>query len=346
MSIKEIYIYGVVPNFYGTTQFQSLENSGVYAITFQNISAIVSDRESTHLNYYNRESLGYLLVHHQKTIEELQSKGFLMIIPMRLGTIVNSKEEVNKILSNGYGLIIETLKKIEYLTEIDLVVTWANFTEVLQGIAELEDVKELKNDIMKDNGLITKVDQVKMGLFVKEKFDKKNKATELKILDALSPLGLDITMNEVMNDEMVTNSAFLINRNKQEKFEQAIDQLDEEYNNTLNFKLIGPLPCYSFYTLEVQELNPEKVEQAKEELKLGVETSESEIKKAYLGKAKLFHPDAHLKNDDEENFNRINKAYHTLIDYSVAVRQSSKEDLISLAKEKVLDNLILVKIKE
>ena len=251
----------VVPNFYGTTQFQSLENSGVYAITFQNISAIVSDRESTHLNYYNRESLGYLLVHHQKTIEELQSKGFLMIIPMRLGTIVNSKEEVNKILSNGYGLIIETLKKIEYLTEIDLVVTWANFTEVLQGIAELEDVKELKNDIMKDNGLITKVDQVKMGLFVKEKLDKKNKATELKILDALSPLGLDITMNEVMNDEMVTNSAFLINRNKQEKFEQAIDQLDEEYNNTLNFKLIGPLPCYSFYTLEVQELNPEKVEQ-------------------------------------------------------------------------------------
>jgi len=346
MSIKEIYIYGVVPNFYGTTQFQSLENSGVYAITFQNISAIVSDRESTHLDYYNRESLGYLLVHHQKTIEELQSKGFLMIIPMRLGTIVNSKEEVNKILSNGYGLIIETLKKIEYLTEIDLVVTWANFTEVLQGIAELEDVKELKNDIMKDNGLITKVDQVKMGLFVKEKLDKKNKATELKILDALSPLGLDITMNEVMNDEMVTNSAFLINRNKQEKFEQAIDQLDEEYNNTLNFKLIGPLPCYSFYTLEVQELNPEKVEQAKEELKLGVETSESEIKKAYLGKAKLFHPDAQLKNDDEENFNRINKAYHTLIDYSVAVRQSSKEDLISLAKEKVLDNLILVKIKE
>ena len=134
--------------------------------------------------------------------------------------------------------------------------------------------------------------------------------------------------------------------NKQEKFEQAIDQLDEEYNNTLNFKLIGPLPCYSFYTLEVQELNPERVEQAKEELKLGVETSESEIKKAYLGKAKLFHPDAQLKNDDEENFNRINKAYHTLIDYSVAVRQSSKEDLISLAKEKVLDNLILVKIKE
>lgn len=346
MPTKGIYLYGIVPNFYGTTQFQSIENSGVYAITFNNISAIVSERDSTHLDYYDRESLGYLLVHHQKTIEELQNKGFTMIIPMRLGTIVGSKEEVIKILANGYDLIIDILKKIEYLTEIDLVVTWANFTDVLQGIAELEDVKKLKNDIMKDNGLITKVDQVKMGLILKEKIDEKNKVTELKILDELSPFGLDITMHEVMNDEMVTNSAFLINRNKQEKFEQAIDHLNEEYNNTLNFKLVGPLPCYSFYTIEVQELNPEKVEQAKEELELGIETSESEIKKAYLEKAKLFHPDAHLKNNDEENFNRINKAYHTLIDYSALVRQSSKEGLISLAKEKVLDNLILVKIKE
>ena len=169
---KRIYIYGVVPNFYGTTQFQLLENSGVYAITFNNISAIVSESDGTHIEHLDRESLGYLLVHHQKTIEELQNKGFTMIIPMKLGTIVDSKDDVIKILSNGYGLIIETLKKIEYLTEIDMVVTWANFADVLKGIAQLEDVKELKKDIMKDNGVITKIDQVKMGLFLKEKIDQ------------------------------------------------------------------------------------------------------------------------------------------------------------------------------
>ena len=149
-----------------------------------------------------------------------------------------------------------------------------------------------------------------------------------------------------MNDEMVANSAFLINRNKYKKFEQAIDQLDEEYKGLLNFKLVGPLPCYSFYTIEVKELNPEHVIKAKIELGLREETSESEIKKAYLKKAKLFHPDTNLEKVDEENFNKINKAYHTLLDYSAVARQSSKEDLISLAKEKVKENLILVKIKE
>ncbi|MFH1295855.1 MAG: J domain-containing protein, partial [Bacteroidota bacterium] len=86
--------------------------------------------------------------------------------------------------------------------------------------------------------------------------------------------------------------------------------------------------------------------QAKNELGLKEEVSEDEIKKAYLEKAKEFHPDACLNNVDKENFNRIHNAYHTLLDYSAGVRQSSKEGNIFLSKEKVLENLILVKIKE
>ena len=345
MSTKGIYIYGIVPNFYGTTQFQTLENSGVYAITFENISAIVSDRESVHLDSLDRESLGYLLVHHQKTIEELQVKGFTMIIPMRLGTIAGSKEEVIRILNNGHDLIIDTLKKIEYLTELDLVVTWPDFPAILKGIAELPDVIEMKNEMMKNN-IITKVDQYKMGLFVQEKLEVKNKDIEINILDGLSQFGLDIKMHSVMNDEMIVNAAFLLNRTKQEKFEQAIDKLDAEYDGALNFKLVGPLPCYSFYTLEVKDLNPDHIEKARKELGLKEKATENEIKKAYFEKAKLFHPDNNQNNDDSEKFNMILNAYHTMLDYSAAVRQSSREEIISLTKETVIENLTLVKIKE
>lgn len=124
-----------------------------------------------------------------------------------------------------------------------------------------------------------------------------------------------------------------------------IEQLDDEYPGSFNFKLVGPLPCYSFYTIEVIEMNSDLVALAKNELGLTGETSESEIKKAYLGKAKFFHPDVHLDNSDEVNFDKVNKAYHTLLDYAAAVRQSSKQDIISLVKEQVTENLILVKIK-
>jgi hypothetical protein len=346
METKGIYIYGIVPNFYGTTQFQSLENSGVYPITFQNISAIVSDRESADLGSIDRESLGHLLVHHQKTIEELMLKGFHMFIPMRLGTIAGSKEEVIKILANGHELMIETLNKIEYLSEIDLAVTWTDFSGTLKFIANHPEIISLKNHILKNIDKISQIDQVKVGILVHEKLDEKNKMVELKILDALASCSLDIKTHQVMNDQMITNSAFLFNRKNKEKFEQVINELDEEYDGKLNFKLVGPLPCYSFYTLEVKELDPDLVEEARKELGMKETTTESEIRKAYLEKAKICHPDNSLDNGDTKKFLMVQNCYHTLLDYSAAVRQSSKEGFISLAKEKVIENRVLVKIKE
>ncbi len=149
-----------------------------------------------------------------------------------------------------------------------------------------------------------------------------------------------------MNDQMVTNSAFLMNRNQKDKFEQIIEKLDEELDGLLNFKLVGPLPCYSFYTIEVKDLDLEYLMKAKTELGLREEITESEIKKAYLEKARILHPDTSQLEGNDEDFNRINKAYRSMLEYASAVRQSSKDDSIILTKEMMIKNLILVKIKE
>src|SRR5664279_1385987 len=97
-----IYIYGIVPNFYGAEHFRSLEKAGVYAIPLQNISAIVSDKEMTTINFSDRKSLAQQMMLHRKTIEEVANMGFPMILPMRLGTFVHAKDEVLTILAKGY----------------------------------------------------------------------------------------------------------------------------------------------------------------------------------------------------------------------------------------------------
>jgi len=346
MKTKGIYIYGIIPNFYSAEMFRSLVNTGIYTIAYQNISAIVSDRENASFNFLDREALGHLLVDHQKTIEDLTEKGFNMLIPMRLGTIVNSKDEVFKILSNGHDLIVDTLNKIEHLTEIDLAVTWADFTATVKEVANHPEIVAMKEDILKKGDAISQIDQVKIGMLLEEKIKEKNKTVELDILNALSTFCTDIKMHEVMNDQMITNSAFLLKRNKKEKFEEVLDQLDEEYKGMLNFKMVGPLPCYSFYTIEVKELNPEHVSQAKKELGLSETTSEAEIKKAYQEKAKEFHPDVNQGNGSVDHFNRIKKAYQTLLEYLEAANFASKENAISTTNGKAIENLILVKIKE
>ena len=173
MPTKRIYIYGVMPNFYSPDMFRTFEDSGIYAIPFQNISAVVSDNDDEEIDYANREELGMLLVHHQETIESLQSKGFNMFIPMKLGTIVGTKDDVVKLLAKGYDLIFETLKKVEFLTEIDIAVTWANFGAVIQEVAGHPEIVALKEEILKKSDSLSQLDQVKVGMLIKEKLTEK-----------------------------------------------------------------------------------------------------------------------------------------------------------------------------
>ena len=62
---------------------------------------------------------------------------------------------------------------------------------------------------------------------------------------------------------MICNIAFLIAKDKKEEFELALEQLDKEYTGLINFKLVGPLPPYSFATFEIKKLTPAEIAYAK-----------------------------------------------------------------------------------
>ena len=346
MSTKGIYIYGIIPNFYNADMLGSFENLDVYTIPYQKISAIVSDREKVIFDNPDREALGHLLVDHQRTIEELMVKGFNMLIPMQLGTIVNSRNDVYNILANGHDLMVDSLNKILNLTEIDLVVTWDDFIGSIPEIAADPEITAMKEEIMAKSDAISQLDQVKIGMLMEEKIKERNTRIELDILEALSASTIDIKMHEVMNVQMIINSAFLVSRSKREKFEQVIDKLDEKYNGMLKFKLVGPLPCYSFYTLEVKELDKNQVLLAREKLGVDEISSDAEIKRAFQEKAKEYHPDVNQSVGNEDHFNQIKKAYRTLIEYSEVLRRSLNEQMMVQTKENEIGNLILVKIKE
>ncbi len=346
MDKKGIYIYGIIPNFYHADQFIKLENMGVYTISFQKISAIVSDMKVVDYTQLNKESLAKLLINHQKTIEGIMDMGFSIIVPIRIGTFMNNDSDVKSILKKGYSLIMEVMDKINDHFEVDIATTWADFNKVLQDISTLPTVNELKQNLLKKGENVTRSDQLKLGAFVKELLDKKKESYAYKINSSLLPFTFDTRYNEVMNDEMISNNAYMINKNMQSGFDKTIDQLDEVFGGELNFKYIGPLPCYSFYTIEIKELPFELIEMAKNELELCEYATEKDIKLAYLKKAKIHHPDKSLNKHSRNNkFKRINKAYKTLLDYSMAVKQSSNEEIFYFNKEKISENSSFVKLQ-
>lgn len=346
METNQLYLYGITHNYYDPGQFIELKKLGFQVIQYEKISAIVAEKEYVSLEQTGKETLARLLIDHQKVLESLMEMGFSVLIPMKLGTYSKNKTEVRRILEIGYTLCLEILEKVGNMLEIDIAATWANFSKVLEMVVVDPEVIDFREKLMlKSNGIST-TDRIQIGKLVKDKLDKKGAQMKQQIVERLGIHCKDVKKHELMNDEMVANVAFLLNKAKVGSFEKTLDQLDKESNGELNFKFVGPLPCYSFYTLEVVELNFAQIELAKNELGLQKQASAKEIKQAYFKKVKLAHPDMNSGDEDKVYFNSVNNAYRTITNYMQMVRQSSTDDLFYFTEKQVNENSMLVKIKE
>lgn len=340
------YLYGITNSFYAPAQFIELEKMGLDVVQHEKILAVVEKRTHISLTHANKEMLARLLLSHQRTLEKLMEAGFSMLIPVRLGTWAKDKSEIRRILEKAYPICTDVLGKISNKIEIDVVATWGSFADVLQEISVDKDVFELKKKLMNQGNSVLVSDQMQMGKLVKAKLDEKAETIRQRIKESLGPYYHELKCHEVMQDQMAANIAFLISKNKVNSFEEALGQLDQELKGKLNFRCVGPLPCYSFYTLEIVELDFEQIEQAKNELGINTKASSAEIRKAYLNKVRSTHPDVHSGDGNEAYFTALRHAYEVINQYLQTARQSSDEDLFYFTRERVEENSLLVKIKE
>ncbi len=339
MNKKSIYIYCFIPDSCVLNIEKYFEKSGIYKIAYNNIVALVSDIQYEKIEHLDRQSLAHLLVDHQQILERIMNYGCSSIIPIKLGTIVSSPNDVIDILKNGYDILEDAFKVIDNVDEVDLAVVWSNFPELINRISDLPDVKLLKEDIFSKK-IFDQSDSINIGKLIKEKIDQENHKVNADIVDSLIPFCVNAKMHQTMNDEMPVNHAFLLKKENHDLFMEMINSLDLKYSGHLNFKVVGPLPCYSFYTIESVILYQEDIEKAKKIMGIDFIESENELKKLYRTKAALIHPDKkNISHDDNvESFIEINNAYKLLLDYL---------DIIKKYPENISNEVLyMVKIKD
>lgn len=313
-----------------------------YTISFQDVAAIVTDSEIVDYSHMPKDTLARLLVDHQLLIEKVITRH--TILPMRLGTFAQNNEEVKEILVRGYRTIKDIFERVKNSIEIDVVATLNDFNSFLRETSEEEEIKQLKQSLLGKKSGVTIDDQMKVGVLVKKHLDKKKTTLADQIHTALGKVAQDCRVHDLMDDQMVFNVAFLIGQNRQEEFEQKVEQLNDEFEDKLNFRCVGPLPPYSFYTLEVKRTQFEELNWAKE--KLGLKNdfiTADEIKKAHRKTAMTFHPDKNPdKPDIEKKFDEMIRAYRILLDYYRASNQAEHGEGCHLNEEAFEKNAVLV----
>lgn len=325
MGLDGKYIYGFV----STNERQNLGLMGidqgeVSIFPYQDVAAVISDLPLIHFDSLPKEALLQNLAIYQAVIEKVMKDND--IIPVKFGTMIEGEEELKRVLENGYGLISENLKQMEGKIELNVAAVWSDFETVLKEIGEEEGIRKIKEEAAsKAPDEVFEV-KISVGRLVKESLDKRKEECASLILDVLKKEAEDHCPHAMMDDSMIMNTAFLINKDKQKAFEKKVDELDSHYQDKINFRIVGPLPPYSFSTFEITKMEFAELDRARELLGLGKEFAHVEIRDTYWDLSKKFHPDKFPGDSEaQERFEEITKAYQMLTDYCQEDRCSFNE---------------------
>jgi DnaJ-domain-containing protein 1 len=329
---KAIYVYGVIGS-HVEKRFVPGEKdylAEVYTIPYKDIASVVSDYPKNSFDYRTREIVAKELINHQNVIENIMKE--YTIIPIKFGTLLENADGIKKVLEKGYSEFKDKLEKIEKKIELDVVAVWNNLDSIIKRIGdENEEIRKFKEEIAKKSQQDTFQERIEIGNMIKDALEKEKSDLQTEMLEFLKDKAQvsEFKKHELMDDRMILNCAFLLDKDKESEFDLALNELNEKYNEKINFRCIGSLPLYSFFTYEVKKVNFENIDNAKKLLGLGEEADTPVIKASYRRLVREKHPDRFPDDmDAQKKFEDIQKAYKMLLDYCQDERKSlRKEDV-------------------
>ena len=129
---------------------------------------------------------------------------------------------------------------------------------------------------------------------------------------------------------MIASVALLLPEQASAALDRRLAELDEEFDERLNFRCVGPLPASSFATVEVTLPSFEVVDEARRALNLGASAKLADIKSAYRQLIRQSHPDVSAATSvDGKQAAQITNAYKTLMSYAEALPLPGRESALA-----------------
>lgn len=165
------------------------------------------------------------------------------VVPLRFGTVFNQEEEIIKVLRREKKNYLKLLRHLENKIEVELKVWWKkeSFQETMMKNKRLVRWKKAL-----ERGEGQGYDVVEFGKAIMETADYERKEIEKNFLAALRPLAVEWVVKDPMDEFQAFDGVYLVDRQKEEEFDQAVGKLYEKCSETMIFKYTGPWAPHHF----------------------------------------------------------------------------------------------------
>lgn len=260
-----IYLYCVTNNVPKLKEVENLVevlyfiyHHGIYAVAGK-VSEDEFSEENLKRNLANLEWIKTKASIHEKIIEGIMKNS--CVIPFKFATLFNTEDNLKTMLEEHIRKFKDSLEYLEGKEE------W--------GVKIYCDVERLKDSLIRNDEEILKIDKEIESSSPGKAFLLKKKREELLItlinkklneygqtsFDELRELSLKARINKLLpkevterKDDMILNSAFLVEKNKVSDFMHILYALRAQYEDRgLFFDCTGPWPPYNFCSIDKEE---------------------------------------------------------------------------------------------
>jgi hypothetical protein len=343
--MNEKFIYavieksGVSPPLAGST-VRGIDGAALETVCFRDLIAVISSvdierfSESKDTSGQKEERLKEDMLRYQQVnlflLENSLSCGML---PLRFGFTAKDYKDVKEVLGRTYIQLKTLLERLKGKVELVVQAFW-DLPKVLQEIRNEESRRNWGGQVeinFQDRPFQSDVsDCVEVGRILFEAAEVRRKKFIEAIHNNLSPLAKDFSEGPRKAEAMILNRSYLVEKEKEPLFDEAVNFLGTTYEELLTFRYIGPLPTYSFVNIELNQGNFAILDRARKTLRLPEKASLGEIKASYRKLILTHHPDRNPGSPRaEEQCKDVVNAYEILKTYCQSVQPEDARSTFS-----------------
>ena len=234
-----VYVYGVVPR---ARLPGRLAGRGVRLVTSGGVAALITDVAASPVDATRRNLLA-----HADILEDAFT--WTTVLPMSFGVVLPDESAVRDVLLDANrDLLEELLERHASTAELTVKAFYdedAVLAELVLSDPELARLRELYRAAPTFERGLT------LGEEVAARLEGRRDRDAARVVDVLAPLALDMRAGELMADHAVLSLALLIQRDQAELIEVRLEDARSNFSRSLRFKLVGPLPPYSFVDVQL-----------------------------------------------------------------------------------------------
>lgn len=344
------YVYGIIPTddraIFDVVGLDPADD--VHTVVEGDLAIVTSAVECDSLQGLERAAAIRYLSAHQRVLETVQRD--YPVLPVKFGTTLPDEAMLHTLLRQGGQLLRTTLATYAGKQQSEVVVLW-DLKQVFQEISAHEQIAGLRAQIAGRATDETVNERIALGQIVHAVLQGRRAQIAEQVIAQLRDLADDVIINPTMDDSMVVNVALLLDEARQDALDERMETIDAQFGGQLQIRCVGPLPPYSFATLEVKALPFDAVDAARQQLGLAECVSAAAIKRAYRSLAAQAHPD-HNPNADHavEHMEALTSAYQLLSELAKAqapaAEDASPDWLCQLDRTAVENTLLLTVVRQ